>query len=112
MHDFWIKAENIDVLQANLAEGKVYMVETNAIMGAFSAGAKFFLIDFNKERIVKRLNRIFTKKTEKIFTYEELQKGEQDNRFVIERGMKKVKKKLKKNKRLKVITSDMYVEMK
>ena len=110
-HTFWIKAENVDVLKANLEANKIYMVETNATMGAFSAGARFSLIDFSDEKVLKRINKIFEKKEETTFVEEELKEGENDNRFVIERGLEKVKKKLKKNKRITVLTSDMYIDL-
>lgn len=110
-HIFWIKAENIDVLKANLEEGKTYVVETNATMGAFSAAARFKIIDFENKKQLKRINRLFEKKEISTFTDEELEKGEYENRFVIERGLKKVKKKLKKTKKLKVLSSDMYLPL-
>lgn len=110
-HTFWIKAENIDVLKANLEAGKTYMVETNATMGAFSAGARFQLVKWDKKRIVKRINKLFTKKKESVFTEDELQKGAHDNRFVIERAHKRVLKKLEDASKYKVLSSDMFIEL-
>ncbi len=110
-HTFWIKAENTDVLKADLQEGKVYLVETNATMGAFSAGARFQLIKWNKKRILKRINKLFTKKKESTFTDEELKKGAYDNRFVIERALKRVQKRLKDASKYKVLSSDMFVDL-
>lgn len=109
-HTFWIKAENIDVLKATLEEGKIYLVETNAVMGAFSAGAKFRVIDFSKKNQLKRINRLFEKKEESTFTEKELEEGQTKNQEVIKKGLKKVQKKLKKKKKkLAVLTSDMYI---
>jgi uncharacterized protein YnzC (UPF0291/DUF896 family) len=110
-HIFWIKAENVDVLKANLQEGKTYLVETNATMGAFTAAAKFRIIDFKNKRQVKRINKLFDKKKESTFTKEELKKGQEKSRNVIQMNMKKVQKKLKKKKKLAVITPEMYVDL-
>lgn len=109
-HVFWIKAENIDVLKADLQEGKVYFIETNAVMGAFSAGAKFQFIQLDNQRKLKRINKLFEKKTESVFSEEELKNGAYENRFVIKRGLEKVEKKLKKTKKHKVLSSDMFVD--
>lgn len=103
---FWIKAENIDVLKANLEAGKIYLVETNAVMGAFSAGAKFKLIDSNKKSQVKRINKLFKKKDGKTFTDEELKEQFEKMKNAFQKGMKKVSKKIKKGK-FKKLNSDM-----
>ncbi len=109
-HIFWIKAENVDVLKADLEKGKTYVVETNAAMGAFSAAAKFKIVDFSSKKQLKRINRLFEKKEESVFTEADLKEGQTKNTEVIQKGMKKVLKKLKKKKKLAVLTSDMYVK--
>lgn len=109
-HIFWIKAENVDVLKADLEKGKTYLVETNAAMGAFSAAAKFKIIDFDNKKQLKRINKLFDKKKESTFTEAELKEGQTKNTEVIQKGMKKVLKKMKKKKKLAVITSDMNVK--
>ena len=103
---FWIKAENIDVLKANLEANKIYLVETNAVMGGFSAGAKFKLIDFNKKSQVKRINKLLKKKDSKTFTEEELKEQLEKMKNAFQKGMKKVSKKVKKGK-FKELNSDM-----
>ena len=110
-HIFWIKAENVNVLRANLEEGKVYLVETNAALGAFSAAAKFKLVDYSDERQLKRINWVFEKREESTFTPDELEKGMYDNRFIIKRGLGKAKKKLKKPKKHLVLSADMYINL-
>lgn len=103
---FWIKAENIDVLEANLEADKVYLVETNATVGAFSAAAKFKLVNYSKKGQVKRINNLLEKKEGKTFSEELLktQLGKMKSAFT--KGMKKVQKKIKKGK-TKKLTSDM-----
>ena len=107
---FWIKAENIDVLEANLEADKVYLVETNAVMGALSAGAKFKLINFNKKKQVKRINKLLDKKEPKTFTEEVLndQLGKMEN--AIDKSLIKVRKKIEANKTTK-LAPDMNLEI-
>lgn len=104
---FWVKAENIDFVEADLDAGKVYFVETNAVMGAFSAGVKFKLVDFSDEKQMKRINKLLNKMEPLTFTQEELKKLQIDNKEVIQKGMTKIVKKRKKGKRIKRITPDM-----
>ena len=109
-HIFWIKAENIAILKANLEEGKVYMMETNPEPGAITVSANFYFIDLRKERVIQRMNKVFSKRKETTFTEEELKDGQYKNRFVIERGFKKVQKKLKKRRYL-VLRPSIYVKL-
>lgn len=105
---FWIKAENIDVLEANLEADKVYLVETNAVMGAFSAGAKFKLVDFNKKNQVKRINKLLEKKEPKTFTQETLQEQLQKMKDIVNKGLKKVRKKIERKKTTKLSPNMNY----
>ncbi|CAM1361127.1 conserved exported hypothetical protein [Tenacibaculum litoreum] len=105
---FWIKAENIDVLEANLEADKVYLVETNAVMGAFSAGAKFKLVDFNKKNQVKRINKLLEKKEPKTFTQETLNEQLQKMKDVVNKGLKKVRKKIERKKTTKLSPNMNY----
>ena len=108
---FWIKAENVDFIETELEAGKIYLVETNAVMGAFSAGVKFKLVDFDDEKQMKRINKLLTEKEPKTFTKEELEKEQTDNKLVIQRGMSTVAKKRKKGKKIKRITPDMNFDL-
>ncbi|MFY0603201.1 MAG: hypothetical protein JXQ93_04580 [Flavobacteriaceae bacterium] len=110
-HIFWLKAENVDVLKADLKEGKTYLVLTNAAMGAFSAAAKFRVIDLKSEKQLKRIDWVFEKRKEATFTEEELKKGAEKNRFIIKKSQKKISKKLKKKKKHSVLEPDMYLEL-
>lgn len=101
---FWIKAENIDILEAD----KVYLVETNAVMGAFSAGAKFKLVDFNKKNQVKRINKLLEKKEPKTFTQETLNEQLQKMKNVLNKGLKKVRKKIERKKTTKLSPNMNY----
>lgn len=107
---FWIKAENIDVLEANLEPNKIYLVETNAAMGAFSAAAKFKIVDFENPKQIKRINKLLAKKESKTFTEEELKKHMKRMSKAFQKGMKKVRSKIKKGD-FKKLAGDMnYTE--
>ena len=106
-HIFWVKAENIDVVKTNLEAGKIYLVEANAVMGAMSAGAKFKLVDFDNDKQMKRINKLLETKDPISMTEEDIKTGQEKNKVVIQRGMKTVAKKLKKGKRLKIISPEM-----
>ena len=104
---FWIKAENIDFIETDLEAGKIYLVETNAVMGGFSAGVKFKLVDYSDEKQMKRIKKLLEEKEAKVFTEEELKEEQEDNKTVIQKGMAKVVKKRKKGKKIKRLTADM-----
>lgn len=104
---FWIKAENVDFIETELEAGKIYLVETNAVMGAFSAGVKFKLVDYSDEKQVNRINKLLSDKEAKTFTKEELEKEQTESKLVIQRGMSTVVKKRNKGKKIKRITPDM-----
>ena len=106
---FWIKAENVDVLKANLKANKIYLVETNASMGVFAATAKFKLVDYNKKSQVKRINRLFKKKDGKTFSNKELKKQFDKMQKAFKKGLKKVNSKIKKGK-FKEITKEMSLK--
>jgi len=106
---FWIKAENIDVLKANLKEGEIYLVETNAVMGAFTAGAKFRLVNYTKKKQVKRIQKLLDRKEALQFSNEELKKELDKMENSYKRSMKKVLKKIKKGKVVSLTADNFYI---
>lgn len=110
-HIFWIKAENVDVLKANLRAGKTYIVLTNAAIGAFSASAKFRVVNLKSEKQLKKIDWVFEKRKEAVFTQEELKQGAEKNRDIIKNAQKKIAKKLKKKRKHSVLKADMYLDI-
>jgi len=106
---FWIKAENIDILKANLKEGQIYLVETNTVMGAFTAGAKFKLVNYSKKKQLKRIQKLLDKKEALQFSNEALniELVKMENSY--KRSMKKVLKKIKKGKVLTLEPDNFYI---
>ncbi len=105
---FWVKAENIDFIKTNLAANRIYLVEVNAIMGAFSAGVKFRIVDYNDEKQMKRIHKLLASKDPKVFTQEQLLADEKKMNAIIQQGMLKVLEKRKKGKKIKEITPTMH----
>ncbi len=106
-HMFWVKAENIDFVKTNLTAGNIYLVENNAVMGGFSAGVKFRIVDYSNEKQMKRINKLLAKKEAKTFSKEQLLEDEKKMSEIIQKGMLKIQGKIKEGKDIKRITSDM-----
>ena len=104
---FWARAENVDVLKANLVEGGVYVVEFKTVMGAISAGVKFFLVDFSNERQMRRITKIIEKKEGVVFTDQELQKADKKMDKMKIRSMKVVQEKLRSKKKVKLLDNQI-----
>lgn len=104
---FWVKAENVDFIETEFEANKVYFVEANAVMGGFSAGVKFKLVDFSDEKQMKRIHELLEDKEVKTFDKAELEKDRQDMPRTIQSGMRVVQKKRAKGKKIKHITPDM-----
>ena len=107
-HLFWVKAENTDYLEANLLADKIYIVEANAVMGAFSAGVKFNILDFNDDRKMKRVFKLLTKKDPMVFDENELLKDQNDMQEIIKSGLEKYQNKQERDKEFDKITPEMF----
>jgi len=106
-HLFWVKAENTDFLEADLEANKIYFVEANAVMGAFTAGVKFKLVDYDhKRQFKKRIKKLLAKKEPKTFTDEELAEGQEKFKLIIENGLNTYKRKEGRDKEFKRIEKD------
>lgn len=103
----WVKAENIDFIETDLEADKIYFVEANAVLGAFSAGVKYRIVDYDDEKQMKRIQKLLNTKDPKVFTEEELKEAQMSMASVIQKGMKKIQKKRKKKKKIKYIRPNM-----
>ena len=54
-HLFWVKSENYDFVEADLKPGGIYFLEVKGRMGAMSAASKFFLVDYEDKKQMKRI---------------------------------------------------------
>lgn len=104
---FWVRAENVDFIETDLEAGKIYLVEANPKLGAFSSGVKFKTVDYEDEAQMKRIYKLLAKKEPKTFTEEKLQKDKNRNTKSMQSGMRYIMKKRKEGEDLKYITPEM-----
>lgn len=63
-HIFWSRSENTDFIEANLEAGKIYIVDSEAQMGAIKAGVE--LVPFNPKHESYKTPKKFEKKRDAI----------------------------------------------
>ena len=107
-HLFWVKAENIDYLESDLLADKIYVVESNAVMGAFSSGVKFNILDFNDQKKMKRVFKLLNKKNPLVFDEEDLLEEQNEMQDIIKSGLEKYENKQDRDKDFKEITREMF----
>lgn len=108
-HTFWARSENRSFLKANLAAGKIYVVEALPVMGAFKAGVDLLPIN-PKVANMKRFQKLLAKQPSVTFTAEALENWNTKMQGVTERGMQRLEELEKKNKRFAQLREDMFVE--
>lgn len=108
---FWVKAENIDFIETNFEANKVYIVQVRPVAGAFSSGVKFKLVDYSDPDQMERLMKVIENENGVTFSQEELDEGQMQFSEIIQEGMIKVQKKLKKGKKIKRINPDMFYQI-
>lgn len=108
--NFWLKAENIAVLEADLLPNKTYLVLTNASAGGFfTAAAKFRLVEYDSKAHVRRINRLLRKKKPKKFTQETLDEQLSKMQNAYKKGYKRMLEKVEKGK-TKTLPSNSYLK--
>ena len=107
-HLFWVKAENIDYLEADLWSNIIYVVESNAVMGAFSSGVKFNILEYDNPKDMKRVFKLLNKKEPVIFDKTELLEAQIEMHDIIKSGLEKYENKQDREKDFKKITPDMF----
>ena len=103
----WVKAENLDVIEANLKPNGIYIIQVRPTMGAFSSAVKFKEVDFSDEGQMKRLEKVLSETVEVRFTEAQLAEDMANMQEVIKSSMKKITKKRRKMKNVINITPDM-----
>ncbi len=110
-HLFWVKSENTDFIEADMTEGKVYILDTSVKLGALKAAASFKPLDKNDKKYSKHLKRVLkllAKNKERSFTEDELSKEQKKLESMIKRIQEKYAKLKETGKTIKKLTSDMY----
>lgn len=106
-HTFWAKSENIDFIEADLKAGSIYFIEAKANMGMFKASVKLFTVDFQNERQLKKIKKVFTKEDPLEPNTEKIAKEAVKLEKRIEKWFAKIAKKKKKGREVKKITPEM-----
>lgn len=107
-HIFWANAENRDFVPAKLEADKTYIIHAAAQMGAMKARIKLLPIDKGDEKMMKRVNKLLSKKTPTNFKKEDLDQVNKDLEEYIKISLEKYAENLAKNKVYSKLTSDMY----
>lgn len=110
-HLFWVKSENTDFIEANVKEGRVYVIDTNVRLGALKAAATFVPLDRADKRYqkhLKRVKKLLAKNKEKIFSDEERFEEEAKLASMIKRIGEKYDKRKSIGKEVKKLNADMH----
>ena len=116
-HIIWVRAENIDYIEADVKAGAIYLIEAKARMGFVKSTVKLFTVDANSKSQMKRINRILNRKklidlnTRKVINSETDEiydlEVEEVSKEKIARSLERIKQKQKKGRVIKKITPDM-----
>lgn len=119
-HVFIGKSENTDYVEANLEEGKIYVIDSEAQMGAFKARVKLVPLDKTNEKKYKKGKKNFLKLIAKnkgeVVSFEEEQPteevdNEKENNSSMSKTLAKFYENKQKNKKITQLTPEMYVDM-
>ncbi len=86
-HTFWVASENRDFIKGNLKPDATYIIEVKPTMGAFKAAVRLYPVLPEEERILKRVNKLISKKEPS-----ELKGQEEDMTFFIKNGLERYNK--------------------
>ena len=101
-HLFWATSENRDFIDAELEEGKIYMIEAVPQMGAVKAGVKLVPVNPKDPKQMGRIRKLMSKKTAETFTQDELDRETLNSKSSIESGIEKYKKEKEKGTNNKI----------
>ncbi len=90
-HVFWARSENRSYLKANLAAGKLYMMEAVPQMGAFKAGVELLPL-MPKHTNLKRFQKLVARRGPEVFSPIKLDLLSTEMVDVKNRGMDKLRK--------------------
>ncbi|WP_353777139.1 hypothetical protein [Winogradskyella sp. 3972H.M.0a.05] len=112
-HLFWVKSENFDFVEADLKAGGVYFLEVKGRLGAISAASKFFLVDYEDEKQMKRITKVFNKAEGVVMDQEELNEKYDKIKDRLPQTMRQIQvSRTKRPNKVKRITQDMTYSIK
>jgi len=107
-HVFWVSAQNKSFIKADLAPGKIYLVEAVPIMGILKSSVRLEPID-PKEKKVGRFRRLISNHKAQKPTKRKLEELARLKRSAIV-GMRKYQQLEKRNHKFKKLSKEMYIK--
>ena len=108
---FWVKAENLDFIEAELKEGSIYFIEATPTLGAITSAVKFKLVNYSDEKQMKRIMKVIENNEGVAFAKSELDNAQNEMQKVINESSRKIQVKRKRKKKVKYLTLDMTYEL-
>lgn len=108
-HIFWARSENRSFVEAELLEGKIYILEALPLPGATRAGVFLSAVDKEEEKL-KRFQKLIHKKDTEVFSRQDLEVLSAEKEQVTVRGMRRLETLEEKGVELEELSPDMYVE--
>jgi hypothetical protein len=118
-HLFWSKSENSDFVEADLEAGKIYIIDSETLMGAFKAGVKLVPFDNNpanyknEKKYNRKKNRILesiSSGESYIISDDDLKEDKKDYQNMIKRIIEKYNKKKSENEEITQLPKEFFFE--
>jgi hypothetical protein len=74
---FWASSENADFIEAELQEGKTYVIIADPKMGGLKARVALSIMNFSDDKSVKKILKIIDKKSSSYISSSEITKGQE-----------------------------------
>ncbi len=108
-HTFWARSENRSFLEAELEEGKMYVVEAVPMMGAIKAGVLLVPINSDSTKM-NRFQKLMLKRPSESFSEAELLSLAQQKKEVTARGKNRLDTLKEKGRKIDQLTIEMYID--
>lgn len=105
-HVFWAASENRSFVEADLENGKIYVIEVRPMPGAIKAGVKLIPIAPDNAKGMKNINKLIAKKDPFDLDSKDFSDEAEDLGFFISNGMKKYQTDKEKDKSIPQLPSN------
>jgi len=110
IHVFWARSENRSYVEADLAAGKIYVIEALPVMGGLKAQVLLMPVDPNEKGLSKPAKKMVLKRPSETYTSEDLAKWADNKSDTTERGMERYAAMKEKKKNVRQLTVAMASE--
>lgn len=110
-HRIWANSENFSFIDADLEEGRIYIINTKAKMGGMKANVKLIPLDKNQKKFEKHKKKLLyhlVQCQEVSFNNEKLLKGQEINKKIIAKGTRYFENLIKYKMDYLIISPDMF----